>query len=1016
MRHRLLLLLSCLFCAATLLAQKNISVSGTVMDENATPLADVTISVKAKKITTKTDANGRFKLEAAPNNVLVVTMVGYKENEVTVDNGENLVITLTRDLKAMEEVVVIGYGTVKKSSLTGSVSKVRNDNLDQIPVSRADIALQGKLAGVNIITTDAQAGAAPTIQIRGATSISATTNPLIVVDGYPVPTDLSTVDMNDIESIEVLKDAASAAIYGSRGGNGVILITTKMGRSGKTKINFNLYTGIKNTYRRLDLYNLDEWIDFVQKDTKGAPLSTQILTAEKFNANTYPQDIIFRQGSINNFSANVAGGTNTVKYFLSGGVSLDKGVVIKNNYQRYNLRANFSIKASPKFEIGIDISPTYSVTSDLPLKIHDAIRTIAQWMPLYANDTVVKYTGKPVGSYVHQRDFDPARNPMYAAFGFPSLSASSDNNGYTQIMGTDSKLYEFRTIANTFLKYDFTKSLSFKTSLGFFTSQRERELYRASWARVDILNPQTTAAQARANTFGQNTKTGIMDLLSENLLIYKKHFTVHDIDAIAGFTAQTTKGKRSDIQANNFATDEIKTLNAGTIIAASTTEETNNLVSALFRVNYGYKDKYLLSVASRWDGSSRFGPDNRWGWFPSASAAWRISQELFLQNSQWINELKLRASYGATGNNNIGNYRYFANVTPVNAVLGDNPSPGFVSSLYSNNNLGWERTFSFNGGIDASLWENRLSITLDGYNATTDKLLLYLPIPYVTGVDGYYINLGKVKNTGFELEVTGKIVDNKNFKWSTTVVGSHNRNKLIDFGGNTELISNGDPKRNNFFLARVGQPLVQFYGYVVDSAVSLSGSNYWPIGVAAERTFAKDINDDGVIDSKDRTTLGSPYPDFTWGMTQTFRYKDFDASFILQGSRGAEVYNVDPNYYETQFNSTGVNAYLKYSPALQATTRFKTESSYNVQDASFIALRSVNIGYNLPKKILNRLHVSNLRFYATANNLWYKFAGNYSSLNPEGINEFETDPLKKGYQRGAAPVTRTIAFGLNLGF
>ncbi len=1009
----MLLLVVCCLCAASLWAQT--AVSGTVLDDNERPLADVSIAVKGKNISARTDANGRFTLQAAEGDVLVASFVGFKQEEFVFRNSQPVVFSLSRDVKSMDEVVVIGYGTVRKSSVTGSVSKIRNDNLDQIPVSRADLALQGKLAGVNILTTDAQAGAAPTIQIRGAASISATTNPLIVIDGYPVPTDLSMVDMNDVESIEVLKDAASAAIYGSRGANGVVLITTKSGREGKAKINFNVYTGVKETYRRLDFYDMNTWVEFVKGDNKGAPLSNNILTAQRFNAMTDPQDIIFRQGSIRNFSANVSGGNNAVKYFLSGGVSLDKGVVIKNDYQRFNLRGNLSIKASPKLEIGLDFSPSYTITEDLPLKIHDALRTISPWMPLYHNDTTAKYTGKPVGSYVHQRDFDPARNPAYQAFGFPSLSATSDNNGYTQIMGTDRKVYELRAVANTFLKYSFTPDLSFRTSFGFFTSQREREIYRASWARVDILNPQTTIAQARANTFGQNTQTNILDLLSENIFNYKKRFGRHDVDAIAGFTAQTTRGKRSDIQANNFATDEIKTLNAGTIVGASTTKETNNLLSALFRINYSLNDKYIFSIASRWDGSSRFGPENRWGWFPSASGAWRISQERFLQGSSLVSELKLRASYGATGNNNIGNYRYFANVTPVNAILGDNPSPGFVSSLYSNNNLGWERTFSFNTGIDAGFWRNRLSMTLDYYNATTDKLLLYLPIPYVTGADGYYVNLGKVENKGLELELTGRIIDNKNFKWTTTLVGSRNRNKLIDFGGNTELISNGDSKRNNFFLARVGEPLVQFYGYVADSAVSISGSNYWPIGVTAERTFVKDINGDGVIDSRDRTVLGSPYPDFTWGMTQSFRYRNLDASFILQGSHGAEVYNIDPNYYEIQFNSTGVNAHLKYSPGLQAATRYKTESSYNVQDASFIALRSVNIGYNLPRKLASRLKVSNLRLYATANNLWYSFADNYTSLNPEGINEFDDDPLKRGYQRGAAPVTRTIAFGINLG-
>lgn len=1007
-----------LLCCWILLSQKAFSqmkkVTGAVITAEGQPLQGASVTVRGRSSAAITDAGGRFSIEAGENDKLLITFIGFTSMEVEAGRLTSGPVVMKPDIRTTDEVVVIGYGAVRKSSLTGAVAKLRNDNLQQIPVSRPDLALQGKMAGVQITTTDAQAGAAPTIQVRGAASITATSNPLIVIDGYPVPTDLSAVDMNDVASVEVLKDAASAAIYGSRGANGVILITTKSGKTGKARISFNVYAGFKEVYRKLDLGNLDNWIKFAEADNKGA-LSDQLLTAQRFNVNTDPQDIVFQTGAIQNYALNIQGGSETVKYFVSGAIVKDKGVIIKNNYDRYTVRANIDIKATPRLDIGFNVNPSYTIQDELPLKIHDALRTISPWMPLYHNDSTARYTGKPVGSYVHQRDFDPARNPVYQATGLPSLSATSDNNGYTQIMGQTRRNYETRILANAYASYKFTEALSFRTSFGAFSSNKERESYRASWARVDILNPQTTADQARANTFGQNTQTALLDLLNENLLTYKKRSGLHDINAVAGFTMQSTKGKKTDIQANNFATDEIKTLNAGTILAASTTREENNLLSALFRINYAYADKYIFSLASRWDGSSRFGPDNRRGYFPSASAAWRISQENFLKSSHTLSDLKLRLSYGATGNNNIGNYRYFANVTPVAAVFGSNAlSPGFTSGLYANNDLGWERTFSFNTGLDAGFWNDRLSVTLDYYKATTDKLLLYLPIPYITGTDGYWINQGKVDNKGFEIELSGRIADNRNFKWDVTIVGAHNENKLASFGNRQQLISTGDPKRNNYFLAQVGQPLVQFYGYERDSAVSLQGSSYWPIGVTAERTFVKDLNGDGVINEKDRVILGSPYPDFTWGMTQTLRYKDLDLSFVLQGSHGAEIYNIDPNYYENQFNSTAVNAHLKYSPELQSRVRYKTESDYNVQDASFIALRSVNIGYTLPASITGRWRIRGLRVYLTANNLWYRFAGNYTSLNPEGINEFEEDPLRRGYQRGAAPVTRTLAAGINL--
>ena len=997
----------------------NRTITGTVVSaDDAKTLQGATVTVKKTGKATVTDANGHFSVEAADDDVLMVSFTGYNAKEILVAKQSDISVQLSASSKGLEEVVVIGYGTQKKSSVTGAVSKISAEGLNQTPVTRADLALQGKLAGVQIQTVDASAGVAPRIQIRGVASINAGTGPLIVVDGYPVPTDLSAVNMNEVQSIEVLKDAASAAIYGSRGANGVILITTKSGSSGKTKVGVNAYTGLSSVYHRINFPSPNDWAAHVAAENNGV-VSPQILAAQQFNTYTDPQDVIFQQGNAQNLDVSARGGSgNGTRFFVAASVQKTKGVMVTNKYDRYSLRSNLDFKISPKIEAGIDLNPSYSIRQDVAVPIYESLRTIASFAPLYHNDSTSKYTGKPVGSIVQPRDFDPNKNPVYKSFGLPSLSPTSDNNGLAQLLGESNINYQFRVISSAYLKFNITKDLSFKTSFGGFMDQQEYEIFRQSTAKKDLILDGPAASIA--STFGQNTKRVTYDLLNENIFNYKKQVGKSDFNAIAGFTAQSTLYKYSDIQAGGFLTDIITTLNAGTISSATTSKEKNTLESYLFRLNYSYDDKYLLSVASRWDGSSRFGANNKWGFFPAFSAGWIISREKFMENSKFFNSLKIRGSYGATGNNNIGNYTSLANASPTGAILGGNITQGYDVTSYGNPNLTWERTFSSNIGFDAGILNNRVQLTMDYYNSVTDKLLLFLPIPNITGYGGYWTNQGKVSNKGLEYELTVRPIVSKDFSWTITTVGATLKNTLKDFGGVPQIISGGDPKRQNYFLAQVGSPLVQFYGYQVDSVVSIKGSAYYPLGVAAERVFAKDQNKDGIIDNNDLVPLGSPFPKFTWGLTNEFRYKNFDLSFVLQGSSGAKVLNIDPDYYENEFSAVGSNAYLAYSPALQAKTVFKSLTTYDVQSASFMALRSLNIGYKFSSAFLKKAGLSNLRCYLTSNNLWYKIPKGYTSYNPEGIstqiNGINATSLQYGYQRGAAPITRTIAFGINAEF
>ncbi|HTN22182.1 MAG TPA: TonB-dependent receptor [Pelobium sp.] len=1008
--HNTCFLWMMLFLFGAISAEAQTLIKGTVKDLNGEALPGVSVTVKGKTGGTVTAPDGSFKINAQLQDVLEIKYLGFETQQVTVTNTSSLNITLKQSTSALDEVVVIGYGTQRKSSLTGAVAKLNNDNLNQIPVSRADQALAGKLAGVQVINTDATAGAAPIIKVRGSASITAGTTPLYVVDGYPIPGDLSTIDMNNVESIEVLKDAASAAIYGSRGANGVVLVTTKSGKSGATKFSFNNSTGTKSVYRKLDFLTLTEWANHVKEVNNGV-LSPEIITAQKYDVETDPQDIAFQTGFFQNTQFSLSGGSEKVKFYVSGEGLYDKGVIKTNNYKRYGGQVNLNITPNKKWEIGVNLTPSYAIQRSPTFKTHDVIRSIALWLPLYATQTIADDTGIPLGYIVHQRDFDPSTNTHYTGL---NLSATANNTGYTNLTGVSNMTYVTKTLANANVKYNITDDLSVRVSGGVYFSNSKNEFFQKSWATRDPLIQGITSARASTRATLANDQN--IDWLSENLLNYNKVIGKSSFNAIAGFTAQSNLSSYSNSAATNFLTDNIPTLNAGTLNAVSSSKQRNNLASALFRVNYSYDDKYLASFASRWDGSSRFGAGNRWGFFPSASLGWRVSQEDFWSPDNFVNDLKVRASYGATGNNNIGNYRAFANVNTVGAILdGSGTTLGFNSDLYDNPQLGWERNFSFNGGVDFGFLKNRFTLSIDAYKSTTKDLLLYLAIPSVTGSTGVWGNTGEVQNQGLEYELTANVINQKNLKWSISTNGSTNKNTVKDLGNSNLLINVGDPKRPNYFLSQVGSPLVQFYGFEYESDIPVSG-NFWPINVHSDKAIVKDKNDDGVINDLDRVVLGQPTPKFIWGLTNTFQIKNFDVSFVIQGSHGASVFNADPNYYETQFAATGTNAYLNLPVEQRARVKYKTETSYAIEDASFVALRNLNVGYKIPAKFLGKSNSNYLRVYASAYNLWYKFADNYSSYNPEGVNEYTDDPLRNGYQRGAAPITRNITFGINANF
>jgi len=983
-------------------------ITGTVYaQEDNAPLPGANVNIKGTAIGTITDANGAYSINCSTNDILVFSFVGYETLEVIITDQTVIDLTMSADVANLSDVVVIGYGTIKKSHVSGSISKVRNDDLGKIPVSRPDLALQGQLAGVKIQQTDAGAGEAPTITIRGISSINTSNSPLIVVDGYPIPDDLSSIDMTNVESVEVLKDAASAAIYGSRASNGVILVTTKKGAAGKTNFSFNAMTGVKNPYPYDHIYpTTQEWADFVTTDAaaRGLEVPAQVTTMMNMGTYTDWEDVALRQNAtFSNYNFRASGGNAKNRFNIGGGYTSDEGIVETNNYNKFNFNLSADSRMTDWLTIGANVTGFYSKQRTAAVGFHDIIRTQA-WCPLYHTEETVAMAAAAgydvkVGDLAHEREFSNVDGV--------NMTVSTGQNGWAYLEGQYRRYETMSTNANAYADFRISDKISFKSSLGTYFRNKDNSYYMASYAKN---NGDTRGTYGDYQTY---------NWLNENVLTYENDWGNHNLVVIAGNSFQSNLSSTAYMDVSDFLTDEIQTLNAGTTVNdAYTTQSRNTLVSYFFRLNYAFANKYIASVSNRWDGSSCFGTNNKWAYFPAFSAAWRASQEDFLKDVSWLSELKVRASYGSTGNKNIGDYTALATLTPgYNATFGQ-VYQGFTQTSSANPALSWEKTNETDLGIDLGIQKNRILLGIDYYHIITDQLLLDREVPAVTGFTNSWTNMGKVQNQGVELEFVAHLISKDDFSWTVSGNCYANDNKLLDLGGPEELISTPDSKRPSQYLAVLGQPLVQFYGYEVDYSMGENGevpreylqTPYYPISVESAYAYVKDQNGDGVINEDDRVVLGDPYSDFDWSLTNSFKYKNFDFSFMFEGSHGAELYNVDSYYYGTQWKgnySTGV----PNEDFLQN----KIVTDWNIQDASYVTLRNLLIGYTLPSSAAAKIGASSARIYFTANNVLYFMSDDYTGLNPEGVNLF-TETLTWGYQRGALPIERSFCVGLNLNF
>lgn len=1027
-----------LFFSVMIFAQDSYILKGMVTssaDNMPIPGANI-IVVKTTK-GTSTDFDGNYQIEVKSGDVVQFSYIGYVTQTVIIDAQKTLDIKLVEDTNALDEVVVVGYGTQKKSHLTGAISKVVNETLDQIAVARVDDALVGQVSGVNIQATNAEAGGAPTITIRGIGSVNANSGPALVVDGIVVDSEfLGNIDMNDVESFEVLKDAASAAIYGSEGSNGVILITTKSGKEGKTKFSYQTYIGFKEAHGSDDYRkSVADWAATEQAVT--GTLSEETQYAQLLVATTGIdrdwQDVFFDGGTVTSHSFAARGGTKSTKFSASLRTLHDEGVIITDDYKLYTGSLRLDTKLTEKLKFGLRATPSYTNQRRVPTSIHNPTRQ-SPWLPIYHTAETLQFIDRNVGNgqyadigigdYFHENHLVELDLDGDGSDSRPRTSG--DSNPYQQYVEREHRDLNTKLFGSTYFSYKIMDGLTAKTSLGITLENRKR-------TRWDGTNYHAAGTSRSQYTVGNRSRTR---LINDNTLSYNKILNDnHEISALAGFTIQQRKSQETITIGNGYSNDLLQNLQGATAIANfSDTNTELKKIGYFGRVSYAYADKYLVNVSFRRDGSSVFGTDTKWGNFPAASVGWNAHNEDFLADSDIVSKLKFRVSYGLTGNENfsvtggaeVNAWPYLDLLQNSNGVSGGSVVAGVSPLNIANPDLQWEASEEFNPAVDFGFLNGKISGSIDYYTRTSDELLLENPVSYVTGFQGGIVNLGKVQNRGWEFELRTRNITKEKFSWSTTVIASANQNELLSFGDSNNALLEDTYGRNSQWINRIGEPLSSFWGYVVDESYDDTTfrttyvDNPWNrINGQADDTIVKDLNGDGLITDEDKTILGDPYPDLVYSFTNAFKIGDFDFSFMLQGSLGAQVNNIGDQYFYNWFGNrtrSGGEAQAVADGLVpdESFIQEKVLTSEVIASADYFSLRNVNLGYNMPNDITSKFGLEGLRLYATAQNLIYITADDYHGFNPEHIDG--SNPRAYGSQRAGNPIFQTISFGMNVDF
>ena len=1009
--------------------QEGDPITGIITDSDGVPLIGVNIIVKGTDAGTISDIDGSFTIEADPGQVLVLKYIGYQEKAIIVGDDSKYSIVLNEDTEVLDEVVVIGYGTQKKSHLTGAISKVENETLDQIAVARVDEALIGQVSGVNIAQTSGEAGDAPTITIRGVGSISADIGPAVVVDGIVVDSDfLSNLDMNDIASFEVLKDAASAAIYGSEGSNGVIIVTTKSGEDGATKFSYNGYVGRKSAhasenYRK----SVADWAAFEEATSGEISERTQYmqLLVDSLGVDRDWQDVFFEDGLIQSHSLSARGGTKNTKFSTAFRYVEDQGVVITDDYDLISAKLKIDTKLSDRLKLGVSVTPSISNRRRLPTSIHNPLRQ-SPWLPIFHTEESLsfidreRYPDVGVGDYFNEDHLVELDLDGDGSDTRPRTSG--DQNAYAQYVEREHYETKFKVLSSAKLSYKILDNLTAKTSLGWTRESRRRERY-------DGVNYHQNGADRALYQLQDRLSTR---LISDNTLNYNTAFGPHEINAIVGATVQRRVIQNSEIEGTGFTNDLLKNLQGATLISEfEQLDIERHKIGYFGRINYAYRDKYLVSASLRRDASSVFGVDSKWGTFPAISIGWNIARESFLEDNDIISNLKFRLSYGVTGNENFDTgsdftdfYPYLALLQSSNTVVNGNVTAGFSPENIANSLLQWEGSSEFNPGLDFGLFGNRVTGSIDYYERTSDNLLLNNPVSYVTGFESGIVNIGEVTNTGWEFELRTRNVAKEKFSWSSSLILTTNQNTLTDFGDSNGQLLEDQFGRNSQWINQVGNPISSFYGFVVDEDLpnEFWDTPFFPINSVSEDVIVKDLNGDGIITDADKTILGDPYPDLIWSVTNEFQFGPIDFSFMIQGNQGAEVRNVGDQYFGTHWQGDTNSKQEVVDAGLVPHTSFLQERVLTndiVQDASYFSLRNVTLGVDLDRlapTFLNSVGMRNARLYFTGQNIIFRTSEEYNGFNPEFVESNSRIINAWGSQRAGSPVNKTYTVGLNVDF
>lgn len=996
-------------------------VSGKVTSaEDGSSLPGVNVVLVGTAGGTVTDVEGNYKLTVpSSGGVLRFSFIGLVSQEIQIGGSTNMDVKMAQDVQQLSEVVVVGYGTQIKQDLTGNIAQVKGSELSSIPVASFDQAIQGKAAGVFVEAGTGKLGQGIKVRIRGSSSVSAANQPLYVIDGMPITSasqssaegqtnPLVDINPNDIESIEILKDASASAIYGSRAANGVVLITTKRGKSGKTNFEIGYFAGFSSETGRREFLNTAEYVQLFTESNGGM---TQSLT-NRFNrygaappgspaaswatpgapgyVDTNWQDQVFRDDAgINQLDISASGGNEKTKFFISGSNSNQRGIIIGNDLDRINGRINLDHQASDKFNLGMNFS--IARTFNKRLAEDNNFNTPIQIVALSPMTPVIDPRTDLISGALDLNTGVP--NSNYPIYYNPLL-----DNAYAK-----QTTLVFRNLGSVYGEYKFTEGLTFRSDFGYDLLTQNEERY---------FGKETSRNSSAPNGLGNNAWTQVFNYTTNNFLRYQKNVKNHALEAVGGMTYQESNRKYSNVEAQQFPSNAYKKITSAADITSGTSNESAfSFLSYFARANYKFKDKYLLTLSGRVDGSSRFGADNRYGFFPAASAGWIISEESFMSNDKVMDFLKLRASYGLTGNAEIGNFAALGLYTGGSGYAG---IPGQRASQLENPDLRWEQTAQLDVGIDFGFFESRITGQLDYYVKKTNDLLLNVNLPGNSGFRTQTRNVGELENKGFEIVInTENFVGD--FKWSTSFNFARNRNKILDLQG--QVIQGSFISR-----AQEGEPIGIFFSPKYAGVDPANGDAlYVLVNSDGTQTTTNDYNE------ATQMKVGDPNPDFIAGLTNTFKYKGVDFSFLFQGVFGNQVYNGGGIFMSANgdfFDNQTKDQLRRWQKPGDITDVPQArlfggngvgESSRYITDGSYIRLRTITLGYNLPASVLSKANLTKLRVYVSGQNL-LTFT-DYEGWDPEvNSDTYAGNNVNQGIDFYSAPQAKTITFGINIGF